>query len=90
MPESRRSLELHQANLDAGMRRHDETSLRLKATDFNHPRGRHQTEINLDTGEFILSRSNARHDKPFLKMKDPARIHTGQAPAIDNQKSRFS
>ena len=25
-------------NLDAGVRRHDELSLRLKARDFNHPR----------------------------------------------------
>jgi hypothetical protein len=25
-------------NLDAGVRRHDEHSLRLKARDFNHPR----------------------------------------------------
>jgi len=28
-------------NLDAGVRRHDELSLRLKARDFNHPRKGH-------------------------------------------------
>jgi hypothetical protein len=29
------------ANLDAGVRRHDEHSLRQKARDFNHPRKGH-------------------------------------------------
>ena len=29
------------ANLDAGVRRHDKLSLRLKARDFNLPRERH-------------------------------------------------
>jgi hypothetical protein len=28
-------------NLDAGLRRHDESSLRLKVRDFNHPREGH-------------------------------------------------
>ncbi len=35
------SLNFTEANLDAGLRRHDEISLRLKARDFNHPRRRH-------------------------------------------------
>jgi hypothetical protein len=29
------------ANLDAGVRRHDKPSFRLKARDFNHPRKGH-------------------------------------------------
>ncbi len=37
-PESRRFWNLNRkTNLDAGVRRHDELSLRLKARDFNHP-----------------------------------------------------
>jgi hypothetical protein len=32
-------LELEKTNLDAGFRRNDELSLRLKARDFNHPEG---------------------------------------------------
>jgi len=32
-------LNFTEANLDAGLRRHDETSLCLKAADFNHPEG---------------------------------------------------
>ena len=47
-------------NLDAGLRRHDKSSLRLKARDFNHPRNEHSgfffafiAPLRLDSGHAL-------------------------------------